>query len=533
MPFVCCWARTTGCSSRPPSWAAAFSSCSPTPSPGTSWRPPSCRSVSSRPCAARRSSSTSCAHATEPTSDAARPEFDGLDDDRGHGQPGRGRGRRDPVRCERPSVAPCRERPRDPARWSAWNGTAPRRGRHSARPVGNCATSASTGYDAALWLRRSGPGGAMTAYRFYVGIDWATEAHRVVVLDADRRSLHDRTVRHEGVALETFAHWLAQDVAAGVASDVAVALEVPRGAVVDTLLASALATDQPAFRRLEPEDPLIVELRELSRLEDDLRQELGRLTNRLREQLHRYFPPLLQLVPAADEPWLWALLERAPTPSAAQHLPRATLRTLLTRHRIRRVDAETVRTLLRTPALAVAPGTVQAARRHLAVLWPRLRLVHQQQAECATLIDGLLERLAESQEHRDVPILRSVVGVGRVVAATMLAEASRLLAARDYHGLRAQAGVAPVTRQSGRRTLVAMRHACNPRLRHAAYHWGQSAARHDPVSRAHYAQLRARGHSHARALRGIVDRLLRVLIAMLTAGTLYDPTRRRVVADAA
>src|SRR2546426_10982766 len=73
-------------------------------------------------------------------------------------------------------------------------------------------------------------GGAMTAYRFYVGIDWATEAHRVVVLDADRRSLHDRTVRHEGVALETFAHWLAQDGAAGVARDVAAAPEAPRAA---------------------------------------------------------------------------------------------------------------------------------------------------------------------------------------------------------------------------------------------------------------------------------------------------------------
>src|SRR3989442_12000949 len=139
--------------------------------------------------------------------------------------------------ASRPSVAPCRERPRDPARWSAWNGTAPRQGRHSAHPVGNCATSASTGYDAALWLRRSGQGGAMTAYRFYVGIDWATEAHRVIVLDADRRALHDRSVRHEGVALETFAHWLAQDVAARVARDVAVALEGPRGPVVATLLA--------------------------------------------------------------------------------------------------------------------------------------------------------------------------------------------------------------------------------------------------------------------------------------------------------
>src|SRR2546428_2047797 len=247
----------------------------------------------------------------------------------------------------------------------------------------------------------------------------------------------------------------------------------------------------------------------------------SRLTNRLREQLHRYYPQLLHLVPAADEPWLWTLLERAPTPSIAQHLPRATVRTILSRHRIRRVDTDAVLATLRAPALPVAPGTVQAAQRHLAVLLPRLRLIHQQRAECATQIEGLLERLGESQEHRDVPILRSVVGVGRVVAATMLAEASRLLAARDYHGLRAQTGVAPITRQSGRRTLVCMRYACNPRLRQAAYHWGQSAARHDPVSRAHYERLRARGHSHARAVRGVVDRLLHVLIAMLTAGTLY------------
>ncbi|HET7343311.1 MAG TPA: transposase, partial [Methylomirabilota bacterium] len=174
----------------------------------------------------------------------------------------------------------------------------------------------------------------------------------------------------------------------------------------------------------------------------------------------------------------------------------------------------------------------QAAQRHLGVLLPRLRLVHQQQVECATLIEGLLERLGESQEHRDVPVLRSVVGVGRVVAATMLAEASRLLAARDYHALRAQAGVAPVTRQSGHRTLVTMRRACNPRLRHAAHHWGQAAAQHDAASRAHYQRLRARGQSHARAIRGVVDRLLRILIAMLRTGALYDPARRRAQAAA-
>jgi transposase len=108
----------------------------------------------------------------------------------------------------------------------------------------------------------------------------------------------------------------------------------------------------------------------------------------------------------------------------------------------------------------------------------------------------------------------------------MLAEASRLLAARDYHGLRTQAGGAPVTRQSGKRLLVGMRDACNPRLRNALYYWSFISVRYDAHSRQHYQLLRGRGHSHGRALRGVVDRLLTVLMAMLAAQTTYDPARR-------
>jgi transposase len=404
----------------------------------------------------------------------------------------------------------------------------------------------------------------MTAYRVHVGIDWATAAHRVVAVDIEQRVVGERSVPHEGAALAAFVTWLAD--LGGEPREVAVALETPRGAVVDVLLAhgfhvfalnpkqldrfrdrhtvagakddrrdalalaTALVTDLAAFRRLQPEHPLILELRELSRLEEDLQVEAQRLSNRLREQLHRYFPQLLQLGPAADEPWLWALLERAPTPSAAQQLPRATIQTILTRHRIRRVDADAVRARLRTPALPVAPGTVQAAHRHVAVLLPRLRLVHQQQAECATLVEGVLEQLGETQGHRDVPILRSLPGVGRVVAATMLAEASQLLAERDYHALRTHTGVAPVTKQSGKHRRVEMRYACNRRLRAAVYYWGRSVIGHDSRSRAHYEQLRARGHSYGRALRGVVDRLLRVLVVMLLTQTLYDAHRRLPIA---
>jgi hypothetical protein len=71
-----------------------------------------------------------------------------------------------------------------------------------------------------------------------------------------------------------------------------------------------------------------------------------------------------------------------------------------------------------------------------------------------------------------------------------------------------------------------MRRACSGRLRFAYYHWARTAVQNDQRSRAHYAALRSRGKSHGRALRGVVDRLLAVAVAMLRAGTLYDPSLR-------
>ena len=56
------------------------------------------------------------------------------------------------------------------------------------------------------------------------------------------------------------------------------------------MLASALRTDRQSFRRVKADDPGIIRLRELSRLDEDLKSERHRATNKLWEQLHRYFP---------------------------------------------------------------------------------------------------------------------------------------------------------------------------------------------------------------------------------------------------
>lgn len=410
-----------------------------------------------------------------------------------------------------------------------------------------------------------------TEYRLYVGIDWASTAHRVVSLDAARGLAADQEVAHSGPALAALADELTARVG-GAVEAVAVAIEVPRGPVVETLLergfavyalnpkqldrfrdrysvagakddrrdarvlAEALITDRAAFRRLRLDEPAIIRLRELGRAEAELQQELTRLANRLREQLLRYYPQALALCPAADEPWFWALLAVAPSPAAAARLTPARVRSLLRAHRIRRLTAETVRARLLTPALRVAPGTTEAACEHISWLLPRLELVARQRALCAQRVQAVLDALStpgQPSEQRDALILRSVPGIGRVVAATLLGEAAAEVALRDYHALRAHAGLAPVTKQSGKRRDVQMRYACHARLRVALYHWGRVSVQHDPRSRIHYSQLRQRGHSHARALRGVVDRLLAMLMAMLRTQTCYEPSRRQPLTQTA
>ena len=61
----------------------------------------------------------------------------------------------------------------------------------------------------------------------------------------------------------------------------------------------------PALRLVQPEE-VIVKLREWSRMADELQQERARLASRMREQLWRYYPQMLELADdlAADCPEL-------------------------------------------------------------------------------------------------------------------------------------------------------------------------------------------------------------------------------------
>jgi len=400
-------------------------------------------------------------------------------------------------------------------------------------------------------------------YDVYAGIDWAREAHEVCIVDGDGRERRQRSVKHKSKALNALAEELTQ-AAQGHPDRVAIAIEVPRGAVVELLLergfhvytinpkqldrfrdrhtvsgakddrldafvlADSLRTDLELFRRLEVDEPLIIRLRDVSRLDKQLGRQKVRLANQLSEQLLRYFPQVLELA-GADEPWLWGLLELAPIPAKARKLSRSRIDKLLKAYRIRKLGADEVRQVLRQEPLQVAPGTVEAAGEHVAMLLAHLHLVHGQRRQCEQRIKSLLTELhtesGEQNEHRDADIIQSFPGAGMRVTATMLSEATEPLKRRDYHVLRCRAGSAAVTRRSGKSRRALMRYSCNGRLRDAVFYMAGIAVIRDAHWNQRYKRMRERGLGHARALRGLSDRMLCVLVRMLQQRQFYDPSR--------
>lgn len=401
------------------------------------------------------------------------------------------------------------------------------------------------------------------SFAWFAGVDWGSEEHHACLVDAQGSIIGERVFPHSGTGLAELGDWLLS--IAGAASAVAVAIEVPHGPVVDTLidrgfvvhtinpkqldrlrdrfsvagakddrrdayvLADGVRTDGRLFRRLHVADPRLVELRAWSRLAEELQEERVRLSNRVHHQLWRYYPQMQKVTDDLAAPWFLELWAIASTPAKAGQLRKSTVERLLKQHRIRRVDAETVLRTLREPAIKVADGVAEAASIHMRSLVARLRVVNRELRQAEHELDVLCTALGETAasgeclQRRDVVILKSMPGIGRINLATLLSEGSGPLSSRDYQGLRTLCGAAPVTRRSGKSHIVIMRYAAHVRLRNTVYHWARIATQHDPKSRARYAALRKRGHSHGRALRGVADRLLGLACVLLQRQTPFDP----------
>ncbi|HEY9661423.1 MAG TPA: transposase [Allocoleopsis sp.] len=140
-------------------------------------------------------------------------------------------------------------------------------------------------------------------------------------------------------------------------------------------------------------------------------------------------------------------------------------------------------------------------------------------------LDREIEELSQSQaEWRSrITILKSVPGIGNVIATTLVAALPELGQVSDKR-ISALVGVAPFNRDSGKyrgsRTIWGGRSS----VRAVLYMGTLVAVQHNPVLKAFYARLLAQGKAKKVALTACMHKLLRILNAMIRDGKTWQPS---------
>jgi transposase len=136
------------------------------------------------------------------------------------------------------------------------------------------------------------------------------------------------------------------------------------------------------------------------------------------------------------------------------------------------------------------------------------------------------------REHPDGAIFLSLFKhpTSFITAAELLAEIGDCRARYPTReSLAADAGQAAVAIESGKRKTACFRRGCNKRLRTSFGTLADSTRKWHPLAADHYANARARGHDHPRAIRTVGRAWCRVVWRCWQDRTPYDPARHRAL----
>jgi transposase len=282
------------------------------------------------------------------------------------------------------------------------------------------------------------------------------------------------------------------------------------------VLADTARTHARRLHWLQVGDETLEQLRVLGGYDDDLAHDVNRTANRLRDMLLAVSPALERVLgPRLDHPVSRALLSRYPTPTALRAAGRRRLGPLAKRH-APRMGARLV-------------DDIQAALDAQTVTIPAEETAGRVIRELADELDRLADRrdrlAAEIEQvfvsHPQAPVLMSIPGIGARTGARILTEIADINRFPTSGHLAAYAGLAPVTRQSGRSINGETRsRRGNHRLKNAMW-LSAFCSLHHGRSRDYYARKRSEGKQHNAAIVCLARRRCDVIHAMLRSGLSY------------
>ncbi|WP_188113175.1 IS110 family transposase [Mycobacterium simiae] len=394
----------------------------------------------------------------------------------------------------------------------------------------------------------------------FCGIDWATEHHDVVVVDDEGRVVARGRVGNDAAGFAALLTLLAEagdssahPIPVGIETDrglwVAALRETGRviypinplaasryraryavsGAKSDTtdavLLANIVRTDAVAHRPLPADTELAQAIRVLARAQQDAvwaRQQIG---NQIRDLLKDFYPAAIVAFAGLPEGGLAradarTILAAAPTPAQAAKLTPARLRRLLIKAGRRRHldrDIERLREVFTGTYLHQPPVVENAMGIQLSAL------LRQFDAACTAANELAEAVIAHFDQHPDAEIITSFPGLGKLAGARVLGEiGDDRTRFADARGLKAFAGSAPITRSSGKKTVVLHRHIKNRRLAAVGPIWALGSLRAAPGARRHFDTRRAAGDWNHQAQRHLFNKFLGQLHHCPQTGKLYD-----------
>jgi transposase len=150
-------------------------------------------------------------------------------------------------------------------------------------------------------------------------------------------------------------------------------------------------------------------------------------------------------------------------------------------------------------------------------------LLRQFDAACVAADELAEAAITHFERHPDAEIITSFPGLGQLAGARVLAEiGDDPTRFADARGLKAYAGSAPITRASGKKSVVLHRFIKNKRLAAVGSIWALGSLRASPGARRHFDARRTAGDWNHQAQRHLFNKFLGQLHHCLRTRSLYD-----------
>lgn len=268
---------------------------------------------------------------------------------------------------------------------------------------------------------------------------------------------------------------------------------------------------------IELASELETQLRLLTGHDEDLRCDLNRTINRIRDLLTQYAPALEQaLGRRVNAKGVLAALAKWGNPQALARARHATITVTIAEHNPRLADrtATTIRAAARQtqtqPGIDTAGELISYLADHAASLNTRRDNIGRE-----------LTALAET--HDDYQLLISIPGMGPKTTVRFIAEIGNISKFPTGGHLASYAGLAPINRQSGTGlNTVSKDRSGNHRLKNALFLSAFVASRYDNGAAGHYERQRNKGKRHNAAVIAVARKRCDLIHAILTKRQAYQ-----------